>query len=101
MTDTAPGELTSTEPNAEIQDMKVRTMLLVMMTSLVNEEEKLEIVRVGAEGGAAFQVRAASDDIGKLIGKSGRTARAIRIILSATSAKYGRRYTLDIGRPNS
>ncbi len=74
-------------------------MLFALMSSLVDSEDELEIVTIVATGGAAFQVRAAAGDIGKLIGKAGRTARAIRTILGACAAKHGRRYTLDIGPP--
>jgi predicted RNA-binding protein YlqC (UPF0109 family) len=81
---------------ADPRDLKVRDMLLAVMRSLVDAEDKLEIACVAAAEGAAFQVRCASLDVGKLIGKSGRTARAIRTILSASAAKNGRRYTLDI-----
>jgi predicted RNA-binding protein YlqC (UPF0109 family) len=91
----APGE---TVAPADPKDVKVREMLLFVMRSLVDAEDKLEIALLAAAEGAAFQVRCAPLDVGKLIGKSGRTARAIRTILSASAAKNGRRYTLDIAQ---
>ena len=81
---------------ADPKDLKVRDMLLTLMRSLVDAEDKLEVALIATAEGAAFQVRCAALDVGKLIGKSGRTARAIRTILSASAAKNGRRYTLDI-----
>jgi predicted RNA-binding protein YlqC (UPF0109 family) len=101
MTDMAQFVPEKVESEADSHDARVREMLLAVLRSLVNEEDKLEIATVSEEGGAAFQVQAADSDIGKLIGKSGRTARAMRIILGAAAAKHGRRYTLDIGPPRS
>jgi predicted RNA-binding protein YlqC (UPF0109 family) len=98
MTDMSLRTPTETAAPADPKDLKVRDMLLVLMRSLVDSEDKLEIALVAAAEGAAFQVRCAPLDVGKVIGKSGRTARAIRTILSASAAKNGRRYTLDIAQ---
>jgi uncharacterized protein len=101
MMDTARHESTRLSSIADSHDSKIREMLIAVLNSLVDDEDGLEVATITVEGGAAFQVRAAAGDIGKLIGKSGRTARAIRIILGASAAKHGRRYTLDIGPPKS
>jgi predicted RNA-binding protein YlqC (UPF0109 family) len=71
-------------------------MLLTLVCSLVDEVDKIELIHIAGDEGMGFQVRSAASDTGKLIGKSGRTARAIRTILGAAAAKTGRRYTLDI-----
>lgn len=83
---------TSLEP----RDAHVRDMLLAVVRSLVDQPEAVELLHISGTDGIAFQVRSAANDIGKLIGKSGRTARAIRTILSGSAAKSGRRYSLDI-----
>jgi uncharacterized protein len=101
MMDTAPTGSTRIESMPDSKDSKVRDMLFAVMNSLVDKEDDLEVATIAGVDGAAFQVRAAASDIGKLIGKSGRTARAIRIILGASASKHGRRYTLDIGSPRS
>jgi predicted RNA-binding protein YlqC (UPF0109 family) len=75
-------------------------MLLCVVRSLVDEADRVELLHVAGDGGMAFQVRSAANDVGKLIGKSGRTARAIRTILSANAARNGRRYSLDIVQDN-
>ena len=98
MVDMLPRTPAEAASAADPRDLKVRDMLLVVMRSLVDAEDKLEIAHIAAAEGAAFQVRCAPLDVGKLIGKSGRTARAIRTILSASAAKNGRRYTLDIAQ---
>ena len=46
--------------------------------------------------GASIRIKVAQTDIGKIIGKQGRTARSLRIILSAIGMKVRRRYSLDI-----
>jgi predicted RNA-binding protein YlqC (UPF0109 family) len=99
MTDTSGTRAAeTTSANADPRDLKVRDMLLAVMHSLVDQEDRLQMLHVAGGDGAAFQVRASSSDVGKLIGKSGRTARAIRTILSASAAKNGRRYSLDIAQ---
>ncbi len=77
-------------------DLEVRGMLLTIVCSLVDDVDHIELIHIAGEQGMGFQVRSAATDTGKLIGKSGRTARAIRTILSAAAATHGRRYTLDI-----
>ena len=56
-------------------------------------------VRVGEHGGRGtcnFTVRVADEDLGKLIGRQGRTARALRTLLDARGVQDGRRYGLEI-----
>lgn len=48
------------------------------------------------EGGTVLELRVAPEDVGKVIGKQGRTARSLRTILSAVSSKHHHNYTLDI-----
>ena len=48
------------------------------------------------KGGTVLRLHVSDSDIGKVIGKQGRTAHSLRTILSAVSTKYHHRYTLDI-----
>ena len=98
MTDLLPTSGSSTEVVTDSRDLAIRNMLLAILQSLVDEPDKLQLLQVTMDEGVAFQVRSATSDVGKLIGKSGRTARAIRTVLSASSAKNGRRYSLDIAQ---
>jgi predicted RNA-binding protein YlqC (UPF0109 family) len=91
---TAPDSAQDTPPDSK--DAKVREMLYAVLQFLVDETDKLELIHVTVAEGVAFQVRCAAPDIGKIIGKKGRTARAIRIILAAISSRSGRRYSMDI-----
>ena len=77
-------------------DAEVREMLLKLVQALVDEPEKLDLLHVADDGEVAFQVRTTAEDAGKLIGKNGRTVRAIRVILNGSGMKNGRVYTLDL-----
>ena len=64
--------------------------------SLVDHPEKVDIFEHTGGQTAVFDLRVAQDDIGKVIGKNGRTATAIRTILNAASAKNRKRVILEI-----
>ncbi len=65
------------------------SLLETMITSLVDEPAKIELNRVdGADDLVAFELKVAKSDLGKVIGRKGRTASAMRTILSAASRKY-------------
>jgi len=58
--------------------------------------EQVEILEVKTENVSVFELRVAEEDIGKVIGKKGRTAQAIRTILSAASGKVKKRTVFEI-----
>jgi len=64
--------------------------------SLVDLPEEVKVDEVDQERSTMIELRVAPDDLGKVIGRQGRTARALRTVLSAASARSGRRYSLDI-----
>jgi predicted RNA-binding protein YlqC (UPF0109 family) len=67
-----------------------------IVKSLVDAPEMVEVNVVEGEKSTILELRVAQDDIGKVIGKSGRIAKAIRIILLAATAKDGKRVVLEI-----
>jgi predicted RNA-binding protein YlqC (UPF0109 family) len=72
-------------------------LVAVMARALVDKPETVEVEEFNSDGGSAVvELRVARDDIGKVIGKAGKTAEAMRVVLSAASAKVGRRVHLDI-----
>ena len=75
-------------------DMK--TLVLEIAKALVDNTGAVEVDVFEDEGATVLQLRVAPDDIGKVIGKQGRTARSLRTILSAASMKYQQRFALDI-----
>lgn len=64
--------------------------------SLVDNPDAVEVSEVGGEQTIVFELRVAKEDLGKVIGKQGRTARAMRTILSAASTKLKKRSVLEI-----
>ncbi len=64
--------------------------------SLVDEPEEVEVNMIEGEKSTILELRVAQNDIGKVIGKHGRIAKAIRTILSASSTKSGKRVVLEI-----
>ncbi len=63
---------------------------------LVDKPEDVQVVEVEGEQGAVLELRVAKEDLGKVIGKQGRTARALRTLLGAASSKAHRRVMLEI-----
>ena len=64
--------------------------------ALVDEPEAVDVQTVERDENTVLRLRVAPGDVGKVIGKQGRTARSVRTILGAVSMKLHHRYTLDI-----
>ena len=64
--------------------------------SLVNDPSSVSVQEVEGEKSTVIELRVAQSDIGKVIGKFGRIAKALRTVLSASATKAGKRYTLEI-----
>ena len=67
-----------------------------MAQSLVDNPDKVEVSEVLGEQTSVIELRVAKEDLGKVIGKQGRTAKAMRTILSAASTKLHKRTVLEI-----
>ncbi|MBQ9238747.1 MAG: KH domain-containing protein [Treponema sp.] len=64
--------------------------------SLVDDPSRVSVTETEGERGQLLALKVADDDIGKVIGKYGRIAKAMRTVLSASASKDGRRYSLEI-----
>jgi predicted RNA-binding protein YlqC (UPF0109 family) len=64
--------------------------------ALVDSPEEVSVVASGDREYVRLELEVAEDDLGRVIGRSGRTARALRTILSAAADKDGKRCSLDI-----
>jgi len=62
----------------------------------VDNPEKVQVSEIEGEQTSVLELRVAKEDLGKVIGKQGRTARAMRTILSAASTKIRKRAVLEI-----
>jgi predicted RNA-binding protein YlqC (UPF0109 family) len=74
----------------------VKSLIELMAKSLVDKPEEVTVAEVQGEKTAIFELRVAGSDIGKVIGKQGNTARAMRTILSAAGTKLDKRCVLEI-----
>jgi len=63
---------------------------------LVDNPDKVEVSEVQGEQTSVIELRVSKEDLGKVIGKQGKTAKAMRTILSAASAKVHKRTVLEI-----
>ncbi len=64
--------------------------------ALVDQPDTVEVREGEGEQTTVYELRVAKEDLGKVIGKSGRTAKALRTILSAAGLKLNKRYVLEI-----
>lgn len=64
--------------------------------SLVDNPDQVEVTEIEGNQTSVLELKVAKEDLGKVIGKQGRTARAMRTILSAASAKIKKRTVLEI-----
>ena len=64
--------------------------------ALVDTPGEVSVNAIEGEQTTVFELKVSPDDIGKVIGKQGRTARSIRTLLSAASMKYNHKFTLEI-----
>ena len=64
--------------------------------SLVDDPDAVSVNETEGERGPVLELKGAEGDIGKVIGKYGRIAKALRTVLSASSSKDGKRYSLEI-----
>ncbi len=74
----------------------MRELVEFLARSLVEEPEHVRVTEVRRENAIVLELSVAPGDLGKVIGRQGRTARAIRTFLSAASSRGTRRYILDI-----
>jgi uncharacterized protein len=74
----------------------MKELIEFVAKALVDHPEAVEVREVDGEQTAVLELRVAKEDLGKVIGKQGRTARAMRTILSAASVKLRKRAVLEI-----
>jgi predicted RNA-binding protein YlqC (UPF0109 family) len=74
----------------------VAELLAHLARQLVDEPDAVEVNEVQQEGATVLQLRVAKEDVGKVIGRQGRIARALRAIVRASGARSHRRVVLEI-----
>lgn len=74
----------------------LKELLEVMIRALVDVPEQVKISEIVGEQTTVFELVVAKEDLGKVIGKQGKTAKALRTILTAASTKLRKRSVLEI-----
>ncbi len=74
----------------------MKDLIKYIAQALVDNPDQVEVSEVGGNQTSVLELKVAKEDLGKVIGKQGRTARAMRTILSAASAKIKKRAVLEI-----
>jgi len=74
----------------------MKDLINYIAKSLVDNPDDVEVTEVEGEKTSVIELKVAKEDLGKIIGKQGRTARAVRTILAAASAKVNKRSVLEI-----
>lgn len=75
---------------------ELRNLVEVMAKALVDFPEQVNVAEIEGEQTTVIELKVAKEDLGKIIGKEGRTARSLRTILSAVSTKLRKRSVLEI-----
>jgi predicted RNA-binding protein YlqC (UPF0109 family) len=71
-----------------------------VVKALVDHPDQVIVREVDGDRVVVFELRLAPDDVGKVIGRNGRTISAIRMLLNSAAAKLGKRALLEIIEPN-
>jgi uncharacterized protein len=82
-------------PGAEAS-MPLKELIEAIAIELVDHPDQVDVVEIVGDNNSIIELRVAKEDVGKVIGKEGRTAQSMRAILTAVSAKLGTRAHLDI-----
>jgi predicted RNA-binding protein YlqC (UPF0109 family) len=74
----------------------LENLLLILARSLVDEPERVEVSGTETDSRVDLELRVAQDDMGRVIGRQGRTIRAIRTVVKAASVKLGKRVSVEV-----
>ena len=79
-----------------LQEDVMKDLIMIIAKSLVDKPDEVELIEILGEKTTVFELHVAKDDVGKVIGKQGQTAWAIRVLLNATATKLKKRAVLEI-----
>jgi len=74
----------------------MKDLVSYLAKSLVNHPNEVEVKEIQGETAAILELRVAQDDLGRIIGKQGRTAKSIRTLLNAVASRTNRKVVLEI-----
>jgi len=74
----------------------MKELLVYIAQSLVDEPDEVDVREIDEDGTLLLELRVATPDLGKVIGKQGRTARSIRTLLAAAGMKQDKKIVFEI-----
>lgn len=74
----------------------MKALIETMARALVDSPDEVKVSEIEGENTTDYELRVSHSDLGKVIGKQGKTARAMRTILGAAGTKMGKRCVLEI-----
>lgn len=74
----------------------MKELVELIARSLVDKPDEIRVSLLSGQSSTIFELKVAPEDIGKVIGKQGRNAQAIRVILGAAGMKLKKRFSLDL-----
>ena len=74
----------------------MKELVQLLARSLVNHPEAVEVNEIAGDTASVLELKVAKDDLGRIIGKQGRTAKSIRTILNAAASRTNRKVVLEI-----
>ncbi len=74
----------------------MKELIETMVKALVDRPEEVVVNEIAGEQAVIYEIKVADQDIGKVIGKQGRTANALRVIVKAASSKIGKNASVQI-----
>ncbi len=80
----------------EVNKNTIKALIEYVATSLVDETRSVKVKEAAKENYVVMELSVGSDDLGKVIGKNGQTARAIRTIVNAAASKAGEKVIFEI-----
>jgi predicted RNA-binding protein YlqC (UPF0109 family) len=78
----------------------MKELVRYLAKSLVSNPDAVELKETDKDGASVIELKVAKEDLGRIIGKQGRTAKAIRILLNAAASRDNRRVVLEIVEEN-
>ena len=74
----------------------MKDLVEFLAKALVDNPDEVNVTEVSGENSSVIELKVAKEDLGKVIGRQGRTARAIRTLLAAAGMKIQKRFVLEI-----
>ena len=74
----------------------MKELVQYLARSIVNQPDAVEVTETQNDDASVFEVKVAKEDLGRIIGKEGRTAKSLRTILTAAAARVDRKAVLEI-----